>query len=48
MTLNSSTGVISGQPTEDGFWAVTIAVSDSETPAEIADVQIEIQVGPPG
>jgi hypothetical protein len=47
MTLNSSTGVISGQPTEDGTWAVVIVVSDSETPAAIADVQIEIQVGPP-
>jgi hypothetical protein len=48
LTLNSSTGVISGQPSEEGFWAATIVVSDSETPSAIADVQIEIQVGTPG
>lgn len=46
LSLNSSTGVISGTPTSTGSWTFTVQVTDSGSPALSAQQQLTITVNP--
>lgn len=46
LTLNATSGVISGTPTGAGTSSFTVQVSDSETPATIATTGLSIAINP--
>jgi hypothetical protein len=45
LSLNSTTGVISGTPTTLGSFTFTVSVTDSATPPRTASQQVTLQVG---
>jgi hypothetical protein len=45
LSLNASTGVISGTPTTQGSWTFTVGVSDSSVPAQSTWATFSIAVG---
>jgi hypothetical protein len=47
LTLNATSGVISGTPTGAGTSSFTVQVSDSETPAATATTGLSIVINPP-
>jgi hypothetical protein len=49
LSLSSTTGVISGAPTSNGIFSITITVTDSSSPAQTAAMQfgLNIPVPPP-
>ncbi len=47
LTLNATSGVISGTPTGAGTSSFTVQVSDSETPAATATASLSIVITPP-
>ena len=48
LSLNTSTGLISGTPTASGSASFTASVADSESPAQIKSVTLSITVAPVG
>ncbi len=47
LSLDPATGAISGTPSEDGTWALTVAVSDGGSPARVATTTTTVTVFAP-